>query len=556
MFSRFRSSRIGRSLVVEINPYQILVVGINRQRKGPVVVESAAEFDRRDLAGLQVWLENRKEFRKRWMSVICGFVPLHGILMRETLRATDLQKPDGIVEMIREQHARRSSGSSAPFKELNPVQLVFQAVGATDGRALAADNSARPALLIGLLTHELHEVQQQLLDCRLLPRQLEPALLPLFGSLYQIMERRGYARAAVVFVIRDETTTVYILGKEGVHTPGPVGHGLNSIVQQVKKEFALESDEAALARLKNPDEELRRRARRLLRAIGAELRPMLDSYEMTTGQPIGDVYCPYLPPSLHWLVEPLVRVIDHEMLAVDCHEWMRPAGLETASGIPAFSPQWLGVLSLAGNLAGTAEVEGREASSDETERPWHVNCRQSIEPPRSRLVSRHFLWGAAAAALMIFTVALAAWQVYVIRSLEEDTGYWDREMASNKLVVDEMTASLAKLKTGGERLQHAHRIMGQPYQTTDLLMELGRLLPPRMRIDRIEANETRVLLTGSLQEPAEEASLSIGRYRETLRRAPALDGLFSSITATSLQRERDGDALYFEVTLRLNPPRP
>jgi hypothetical protein len=98
--------------------------------------------------------------------------------------------------------------------------------------------------------------------------------------------------------------------------------------------------------------------------------------------------------------------------------------------------------------------------------------------------------------------------------------------------------------------------MRQPYQVANFLMDLGRTLPPRMRLDRIEANENRVILTGLLLEPAEEASLSLGRYRETLRHNPDLGGLFSSITATSLQRERTSDSLVFEITLRLNSSAP
>jgi hypothetical protein len=75
-----------------------------------------------------------------------------------------------------------------------------------------------------------------------------------------------------------------------------------------------------------------------------------------------------------------------------------------------------------------------------------------------------------------------------------------------------------------------------------------------MRIDRIEANENRVLLSGSLLEPAEDASRSLGRYMDTLRRTPQIGDLFSSIGATSLQREGDADSLMFEVTMRLKSP--
>ncbi len=354
MLQHLLQSRTKRGLLIEINPYQILVAGIIRERREPVTVEFAAEFERDNVAGLRQWIEGNKDLRKRWMTAICGFVSRTGIMQRESLRGGDLTDPGQLIATIRDQQSHRSSASSAPFKQLNAEEWTFRAVSATDGTPLPAEGAARPALLIGLPNRELHAAQQLLLDCRLMPQHLEPSLLPLFGTLYQITEQRRYPRAPVIFVIRPESTVVYVLGKEGVHTPGPVAHGLMAITQLVRKEFGLESDAEAHRRLLNPDDDMRKRAKKLLRGLGAELRPMLDSYEMTTGQPVGDVYCPYLPPALAWLAEQLVRSIDHEPLAIDCQEWMPAAGLQLAPGLPSFGPHWLGALSL---VAGTGALK-------------------------------------------------------------------------------------------------------------------------------------------------------------------------------------------------------
>jgi hypothetical protein len=556
MLSLFRHRGTGRILVVEFNPYQILIVGLLRPHRGPAVVEFVAEFDRRDLAGLRQWIDGHKEMRRHWLAAIGGFVPRQGVIQRESLKAADLGDNTDLITSIRDNQTRHASASSAPFKDIDPRQWTFRAVNAASGQPLPEDNVIRPALLVGLLNEEVHEVQQQLLDSRLMPRQLEPAPLALFGALYRIMEHRGNARATVVFIIRQESTAVYILGKEGVHTPRPVPHGLSSVVKLVRKEFALESDEAALGRLMHPDDELRRRARKLLRGLGSELRPLIDSYEMTTGQPSGEIFCAYLPPALAWLADPLVRTIDHELLNVDCAEWLPLAGLQVGPGVPLLDAHWLGVLSLAANLPGTADPGSNPAvaAADESERPWHVNCRMTIEAPGARWVTRRFLTSALVATAMIFAVAAAGWQAYVARGLRADAAYWDREMAGNRELVDQLSASLATLQERTTRINQAHALMRQPFPMTDFLMDLGRLMPPRMRIDRIEAGDSRVVLAGSILEPAEEASLSLGRYRETLRRSPAVGPLFSAITATSLQRERESDALTFEITLRQKPP--
>ncbi len=553
MFRRFVKSR---SLLIEINPHQILVAGITRQRSGPVTIDYAAEFDRGNLAGVRSWIEGRKDVRKKWLAGVCGFIPRKGVLQRETLRATDLANPAQLIAGIRDRQTQRFSVSTAPFLSISPEQWTFRAVNALDGSPLPEGDANRPALLVGLANDELHEVQQHLLECRLIPQQLEHALLPLFGSIYQLMERRRQPRAAVIFVLKEDSAAIYILGKEGVHTRGHIAQGLSAVVQQVRKEFALTSDDEALRLLRNPDEELRARAPKLLRHLGAEIRPVINYYEMTTGQPAGDVYCAYLPPDLAWIAEPLVKVMDHELLVINCQEWMPTVGLQPADGLPSLGPHWLGALSLAANLPEAVghRVEISRVESESFNRPWHPDCRPAIEPPGSRLMDRRFLAAAGSIAVMLFALAVAGWQWHVTKSLQKDTVYWQEQMASNRQLLTEITTMLKDLRDRNTRLDHAHGLMKEPVQTTEFLMELGRTLPPRLRVDRIEANERRVLLAGNLLEPAEEASRSLGRYLDTLRRTPGFRDLFTTISATSLQREGDSDTLMFEITMKLKPP--
>lgn len=549
-------NRNGRTLFIEVNPYQTLVLGINRPRRGPVVIEFAAEFDRDNVAALRLWLEGKKEYHRRWMSVVCSFVARYGIIQRESLKASDLEDPEQLLASIREAQMRRAGGSTAPFQHLDAGQWTFRAINAMDGIELgSAATTARPALLLGMPNEELHEVQQHLLDCRLMPQQLEPSLPPLFGSLYQIMEQRHYPRAAVIFVVRHESTTVYILGKEGVHTPGPIAQGLLSIVQQTRREFALENDAEALRRLMTPDEELRKRARKLVRGLGAELRPLIDSYEMTTGQPVGDVYCAYLPPALQWLAEPIAQAAGHELLAIDCNEWMSTAGMEAGPEVSPLASHWLGALSLASNLpdAGARRTDLGRNPRTPYERSWHVDCRRSMELPQSRFANRGLLAGVGSFLLMAAVIGLTVWQLKITFTLQTDMRRWENEMASNQKLVDQLSSDLNRLQTSTTRINGAHALMHQSYELTELVMELGRILPQRMRLDRIESADGRIVLAGSLLEPAEDASRSLGRYLDALRRNALIGPLCTSISATSLQREGDSDALSFQISMRLLP---
>jgi len=108
--------------------------------------------------------------------------------------------------------------------------------------------------------------------------------MPLLGAIADYKNRRNEKSAIVVVVIEQEHTSAYILGKEGVHTPAPVRHGFSSIVQAARKEFELNDATAVRERFHRVDEELQFRASRLVRAIGRDLKPVVDSFEMATGQ--------------------------------------------------------------------------------------------------------------------------------------------------------------------------------------------------------------------------------------------------------------------------------
>lgn len=543
-----RSSR--RTLVVEFNPYQILAAEIGRPHRGAIALLSMAEFDRADMDGLRAWLEASFDGGS-WVTAICGLVPRRGIVQRESVHPRKLAEPEYLSDLVQEQQKGRFL-SSTPFKLLSSETWTLRAVGAIDGAALPEEGSARPALICGMANAELKEVQEHLLEQRLLPDRMEVGLLSFFGAVYGMMERRGDTRAVVIIVIHETATSAYILGKEGVHTPNPVLHGFESIVELARKELGGADDAAVRQRLENPDPELLNHAAKLVRRIGRDLKPVIDSYEMTTGQPVDEILCAYLPPKLGWIAEPLARVTGRTAVVVDTNEWLPTVGLHVAPGGPAFGPHWLGALSLLANLPDAPGKAEKNAGKDNPyHRPWHVDCKLRIEPADRKLPGRRFITSAIAATLAIFAGAVTLYQLYFSRSLRTDTVYWERQMAENRKLFDELSTANTTLKKQTSLFDAAYGLMGAPYQLSDFLLHLGRTIPPHMRVDQIETNDQRIAISGSLLEPAEEASGTLGRYIQELRRNPAIGPLFSSILITSLQRRTDNDAVLFEITLRL-----
>lgn len=538
-------------MVVELNPYQILVAEVSQPPRGAVVLEAVAEFDRHDTDGLRLWLESHGDGRG-WTDAICGLVPMRGIVHRESVQPRRLAEPMYLSEVVQEQQKGRFL-SATPFKIVTSNAWTLRAVGAIDGDALPTEGAARPALICGLANDELREAHEGLLEQRLKPERIEAGLLAYFGAVSSVLERRNDSRAVGIVVVHETATSVYILGKEGVHTPNPILHGFSSIVELTRKELGGDSDDQVRDRLHHADPELLNHAAKLVRRIGRDLKPVIDSFEMTTGQPVDEILCAYLPPKLAWIAEPLARATARTAMVVDCNEWLPAAGLHVAEGVPAFGPHWLGALSLVANLPEGSRLKSERTKGSNTfHRPWHVDCRLAIEAPDRRLPDRYFMTGFVGVGLAVLTLALTGWQLYATRTLNSDTEYWEKQMADNRKLFDDLAKATAELKKQDGLFKSAYTLMHAPYQLTNFFISLGKTVPGRMRLDRIETNDTRVAIGGALFEPAEEASATLNRYMDELRRNPSIGPLFSRISITSLQRETDDEAVLFEITLRHN----
>jgi hypothetical protein len=531
------------SLLIEINSYQILAAVIDRPASGPCVLESTAEFDAHDDAGLHRWLDENFDKAKSWIPVIGGFAAPEALLQRESIQARRLNEPNYLVELVREQY-RIENPSAWKFATLNPLE----------GVQIAPEGMARPALLCGVSNSDVHQVQQRMLDHRMLPYRLEMSLLPLLGVISDYKTRHNDKRAAVVVVIEQEHTTAYILGKEGISTPGPVRHGFASIVQAACKEFGLEDAEEVRARLQQADDELLFRASKFVRAIGRDLKPLVDSYEMTTGQPVGEVYCAYLPAALSWITEPLAQVVGRSPFFIDTQAWMPTVNLQMGDGVPAVGQHWLGALSLVAELPGPKPLKDPK-DNDVYQGPWHIDCRLSGNLPSNDLVRRRFVANTIAGTLALAALMTLCWQLYLSSSLRTEINYWTQRIRENQSQSDELKAMTRTLGEQTARLDQAYSLVANPYLLSELLMAFGRTRIDRMTVQSINGFAGGVVLRGTLRAPSEQATQQLRAYVETLRHDKELGTLFGSIALTSLDRP-DDSSLHFEIACKLREAAP
>jgi hypothetical protein len=540
----FNSRNNRQSLLIEINPYQILAAAIDRPAGGPCVVQSAVEFDADDDAGLRQWLDANFDKAKSWVPCIAGFAPPECLIQRESIQARRLNEPGYLPDLIKEQ-----------YRIENPAGWKFAALSPLEGAQVAPEGMARPALLCGVSHTDVHQVQQRMLDHRLLPYRVEISLLPLFGAIIDHKTRHNDKRATVVVVIEEEHTTAYILGKEGVSTPGPVRHGFSAIAQAACKEFGLKTADEVRDRLQHADDELLLRGSKFVRAIGRDLKPLVDSYEMTTGQPVGELYCAYLPASLSWITEPLAQVVGRAAYAIDCATWAPTVNIQLGEGVPSLGQHWLGALSLVAELPGPKPAKDPK-DNDAYQGPWHIDCRLSGNLPSNDLVRSKFMANTVAGTMAVAALMIACWQLYQGNALRSEITYWTQRIQENQSQADELKTLTRTLGEQTAKLDQAYTLVANSYVLSDLVMAFGRTRIDRMTIESINGFPGGVVLRGVLRSPSEQATQQLRAYVETLKRDKELAALFGTMTILSLDRTEGDNAMAFEVACKLRETKP
>lgn len=540
----FSSRNSRRSLLIEINPYQILAAGLDRADEGGSIISCAAEFETHDESGLRQWLAANFEKPNTWVPALASFIPPEALLQRESLIPRRLADDAYLADLVRDQ-----------YKIDHPENWKFHTLTPLEGKLMPAEGTQRPALVTGVSQTDVHIMQQRLLDQRLLPYRLEVGILPLLGSIAEHQEKQNEKRAVVVVVIEQDHTTAYIIGKEGVHTPAPVRHGFSSIVQSARREFDLTHAGEVRERLHHSDDELLLRASKFVRAIGRDLKPLVDSYEMTTGQPVGEIFCAYLPPALTWISEPLAHVIGRAPLKIDCTAWQSAAGITLDSGVPALGPHWLGALSLVAQRPGVVEKPSKADGAYHG--PWRIDTRISTALPSGDLIRRRFLTNAIAGTLAAGAIIVTSWQLYVSNTLSTDISFWSQRIKDNQQQVEELNALTKKLGEHTAHIDQASALMTGPYVVSELIISFGRTRLDKMSIEVIRGFAGGVSVRGTLREPAEQASQTLRNYVNTLRKDAEIGPKFSVIALVSMERATDGNSVEFEIACKLKEaPKP
>jgi hypothetical protein len=330
------------SVLIGLNEHSVKLARMLQLEGKPLGIDSFAEVPANDEEAVVSWI--RTHFPEQISGLLpayATFYPGERLLMREVINTRRLLEPGYLPGLVQEQ---------AKIPSAKEWQCGL--VSATDGSTLTAESTQRAGLVIGVPWSAVRDLQQKLKRWGLRPRRLELGTITMLGGISRHMGTIADGHSVAACEIGQSQTRIYLIGKDGVHTPPALPHGLLSVEEAAMKELGAPDVEAARRQLEAQPEALLAHSRRLVRMLSRHLRPAIDYFEMQTGQRIGSLFCAHLPSRLHWLESALCSAVDLEPFPLELPLWLAASGLEAelAPGSPP-GADWLQLFGVISQLA-------------------------------------------------------------------------------------------------------------------------------------------------------------------------------------------------------------
>ena len=147
-------------------------------------------------------------------------------------------------------------------------------------------------------------------------------------------------------------------------------------------------------------------------------------------------------------------------------------------------------------------------------------------------------------------LTIVGWQLLARYSAAAQLRFWDEKVAAHQREYNDLQLVLRDYMTESDKIKDAYNLIYSPFVPSDFVLTIGHTLPDRMTVDMIGYADGMVTIRGSLAEPPEPASRVLGQYIEALRNDAQIGALFGDISASSLDRAKDGDLFNFEIVLK------
>jgi hypothetical protein len=259
-----------------------------------------------------------------YLQAVCGVCPPRRVVRRVTLELKRVREP-GYLNEVAQQQLR-----------IEPDQHILMLLNPADGTEYDLGSATQKDVVIcGLPSEDVLALQDRLLKAGLYPDRLELVTLAVLGGLADYLNFSKNKTPTLVLEIAGDSTQSFIVSGAGLEATRVIPQGLDGMIPVVQKELNLKDEESARKLFYSNAFDFTGLAPLLVRKLLKELQSSIGFYEVQTGQSIGQVICPALPPKLLWLEEAVAGQLGVPVLKPDLPAWLQSRQITLAETVPA-----------------------------------------------------------------------------------------------------------------------------------------------------------------------------------------------------------------------------
>src|SRR5688572_755497 len=187
---------------------------------------------------------------------------------------------------------------------------------------------------------------------------------------------------------------------------------------------------------------------------------------------------------------------------------------------------------------------------------WHANFRNFERLPDTKVVRTTFFINTAAIAIAAGLLLWLASREITNFGIQDQIAEARRQIEANRKQNADALRLSKSFADEQKKLAEAAQFVGAPFALLEFVDRLGQTLPKEIVIDYLESRmvdpkKSSVVIRGRVAGSPDQASGMASAYVDQLRADPDLAKLFDPITLMRIDRNSEGTAMTFEISLNL-----
>ena len=182
---------------------------------------------------------------------------------------------------------------------------------------------------------------------------------------------------------------------------------------------------------------------------------------------------------------------------------------------------------------------------------WHPNFRNAEMLPDTKAVRTTFFINGVA-ILVVLALGIYLFESEAgLRGLRDQTASWQQQIDNEKAGSEKAVAQFKKFQEEEKKLLELKEFQSGKIVGSELLMQLGESLPPRIALTMVDYHGGNIVLRGTISGSPDEASGDASSYLDILGKYPAFAGKFDDISLTGISRNPSTSGISFEILIKL-----